>query len=692
MIKTAAILLKVLAGVLAFCLVAAVALVGLAHTDYVQQRALRKVTELLHEQLQTHIEIGHVQVSLFGQKLSIRDIAIDDLQGRRMLQMEELGVDVKLRRLLSHELDITEAHVTGLTAHIYKFKDDSVANYQFVIDAFKSKKKAPNDSLQSDESKKNKLSLDVELLKLRDIKVSYNDTIEAELGYLLYQENWLGKRMCEVRELKTAFVQHTKKGQVDSRVRIGNMNISEEDGRLSLDIGDLCFATDNHLPRKNAGKPKRGAFDAGHFDIVAQLHATVDHLAKDTLQAVVTDGQVSDRGSGLNVRKLRFTVSANKQTARLSDVTVGLQNTTLSIPSATIVLPNKKEGRRLSYSTSLLTGRVVLKDIAKPFSRALSNFTEPLLLQATMSGNDESMRFSQVAVSTTDKKLQIKAKGFIRGLKNSRQLYVHFDVPRMTASDRVEERIINQFVVRKFMMKQLAALGRIEYTGHFDVLWKQERFAGHLSTAAGPLDFHFELDEQDKYVSGTAQSDALQLGQVMDMPDIGKIAAKADFRFDISKPRTAKMRRNKGGKLPIGSVNAEVSEANYKKVKVRNIFADIVSDGAIAEGNINIKGKRVDLLCSFSFTSTDEMRKTKIKPGVKFHKLSDEDRLAKEERKLQKQLEKEAKKAEKDMRAQEKANQKAAKKAEKEARKAEKRRRDSLKRCFRTQPIDLYQE
>jgi len=674
--RTVVVILKVLAGVLAFCLVAAVALVGLAHTDYVQQRTLQKVTELLREQLRTHIEIGHVQVSIFGQKLSIRDLAIDDLQGRRMLQMEELGVDVRLRRLLSHEVYITEAHVTGLTGHIYKLKDDSVANYQFVIDAFKSKKKVPSDSLQSAQPKKNKLSLDIGLLKLKDIKASYNDTIEAELGYLLYKENWLGKKTCEVRELKTGFVQRTKKGPVDSRVRIGNMDIREEDGCVSLDIGNVCFVTDNHLPRKNAGKPKRGAFDAGHLDLVAKLHATIDHIAKDTLQAVITDGQVSDRGSGLDVRKLCFTLSANKQTAHLSDMTVGLQNTILSIPSAAIVLPSKKEGRRLSYSTSLLTGRVVLKDIAKPFSRALSNFTEPLLLQTTMSGNDESMRFNQVSVSTTDKKLRIKANGFIRGLKNSRQLHVHFDVPHMTASDHVEERIINQFVVRKFMMKQLAALGRIEYTGHFDVLWKLERFAGHLTTAAGPLDFHFELDEKDKYVSGTAQSDALQLGQVMDMPDIGKIVAKADFRFDISKPRTAKMRRQKGGKLPIGHVHAEVPEANYKKVKVRNIFADIVSDGAIAEGNVNIKGKRVDVLCSFSFTNTDEMRKTKIKPGVKFHKLSDEVKAAKEEVKAAKKALREVERAAK---AEEKAARKAAKAAEKAARKAAKRRQDSLK-------------
>lgn len=151
----------------------------------------------------------------------------------------------------------------------------------------------------------------------------------------------------------------------------------------------------------------------------------------------------------------------------------------------------------------------------------------------------------------------------------------------------------------------------------------------------------------------------------MDMPDIGMIACKADFHFDISKPRTAKMRQQKGGKLPIGKVDAEVYEAAYKKVKVRNIVANIKSDGAVAEGNLTMKGSRVDVLCGFSFTNTNEMRKTKIKPGIRFHKLSEEKKAEKEERKA-------AKRAEKEERKQQKAEEKAAKKAEKATKKAAK--------------------
>ena len=49
---------------------------------------------------------------------------------------------------------------------------------------------------------------------------------------------------------------------------------------------------------------------------------------------------------------------------------------------------------------------------------------------------------------------------------------------------------------------------------------------------------------------------------------------------------------------------------------VPNWQIDIQTGGAYDLG----EGKFVDLLCKFSFTNTNEMKKTKIVPGIKFHK------------------------------------------------------------------------
>ena len=55
-------------------------------------------------------------------------------------------------------------------------------------------------------------------------------------------------------------------------------------------------------------------------------------------------------------------------------------------------------------------------------------------------------------------------------------------------------------------------------------------------------------------------------------------------------------------------------------------------------GDIYQRGKHRDLYISFSFTNTDEMQKMKItKPGIKFHKVTDEYKAQEAQRRAQKQ-------------------------------------------------------
>ena len=673
--KALVITLKILGGTVLTLIVLSLALVGLFHTDWVQERASRQVTTLLKDYLNTHIEIGYVGVSLFGQDLKIHNLMIEDRQHRKMLEMEELGVELDLWRLLHHELHITEAKVRGLEAKIHKpaSDSDSVANFQFIVEAFKSKKpKADRQAQPADSAKKAKLTLDVAKLNLERISVSYNDTTHAHLGSFRFRKNSRGEQTAVITELTTAFVQRTKKGPVDSRLRIGRLEAKADGKQQSfsgslISIDSLCFFTDNHKPRLNTGKPKRGAFDAGHLDVVAQLQLRLDSIGKDTLMATLTDMQVLDRGSGLNITSITLKAAANKEKLHVNDVCIKMPNTQLTFDHGEMTLPSKKLGRKLAFQTTTINGNTLLKDISKPFSKVLYKFHIPLYFQTEMNGNDDLLNFRNVRVYTKGHKLDIFASGHITGLKNKYDLNVHFDVQKMTTTGKEAIRIINEFPVKKFMMKQVDALGRISYRGYF----------GTLNTSVGALRFQFALDELNKYVTGTASTDSLELGKAMDMPGLGKIASTAKFRFDISKPRTLKMRKRLGGKLPIGDIQAEVKEGSYKKVKVRNVFGEIKSNGAIAEGKVTVKGKRVDLSCAFSFTNTNEMKKTKIKPGISFHGLSAEDKAKKEAdkaaKKAQKDADKAAKKAQKDAEKAQRDAEKAAKKAQKEEEKARKR-------------------
>ena len=236
------------------------------------------------------------------------------------------------------------------------------------------------------------------------------------------------------------------------------------------------------------------------------------------------------------------------------------------------------------------------------------------------------------------------------------------------------------------MMNQLNNLGDINYTGSFDVLYKKEIFRGLLKTAAGNLNFEFALDELNKYVNGNVSSKKIELGKVMNIKEMGPMDASADFTVDISKPRTAKMRKAKGGKLPIGFFNAKVNDVSYLGIHIRNLTATLNSDGAVATGDVYQSGRIRDLYFSFSFTDTDQMQKMKItKSGLKFHKETEEYKAQRAERKEQKKLDKQAKKEQK---KQEKEAKKAQKEQEKQAKKAQKEKEKQQKELEKQQKGD----
>ncbi len=672
--KKVILLLKIVGVLVATLTILVLAIIGFIHTDWVQQRALKQINVLLQETLHTEVEIGYARVSLFGDNILIRDAIIEDRQDRKMFEMKELSIDIDILNLIKHEIYVTNAKISGLNALLYKHAtdSDSLSNYQFVIDAFKSHKKNKKDvkvSQEKSDKKKAQLTFDLENASLQDIHVKYNDSIDADLKGLTIKRNGPSKRIAIIKDLNTMFIQKTKKGPVDNYIRISHLEAVEQKGKKSITIDSLYFITDNHLPRKNAHKPKRGFFDAGHFDVAAKMVFQIDSISKNNLQARLTEAHINDRGSGLNITNLTCAISATKEEISLKKISINMPNTQLNFDSAAIQLPSKKAGRIFAFHTSTIQGKTLLKDIARPFAPVLKNFSIPVHFNTEMNGHAEGLYFNNIRVYTDNNKLNVHAKGYVTGLKNKYQLKVHFDVDRMTTSGAEAIRIINQFTVRKFMLKQLKALGGIYYKGYFEVLYKREQFFGTLGTTAGSLYAQVILDEKNKYVNGVVSTDSIALGKVMDMPHLGKVACKAGFRFDFSKPRTAQMRRRLGGKLPIGTINAEVKEAKYGIITARNTTATIESNGAIAEGKVTVKGKNIDLLCSFSFTNTDEMKKTKIKPGIRFHKSSDKDKKEKAARKAAKKAEKEAKKAAKKA---EKEAKKAAKKAEKAAREAEK--------------------
>ena len=127
----------VLVGLIVLLLVAGFFVVN--STSF-QQKLLQRTTSLLEDKLQTNIQIDSVSIDLWTLDAELYRLCVEDRQQRKMLQMDYLKADVDIWPLLNRKLRISEAKVKGLHAELHHMPHDSIdsiANYQFVIDAFK---------------------------------------------------------------------------------------------------------------------------------------------------------------------------------------------------------------------------------------------------------------------------------------------------------------------------------------------------------------------------------------------------------------------------------------------------------------------------------------------------------------------------------------------------------------------------
>lgn len=581
---------KILAWSIALVVALVLTAVLLLNTRAVQQHICRRATAMLSERLQARVGIDSIDVSLAHQNLRLFGLHIDDQQQRPLLTIAEAGVSMDLWALLKNRVVVHGLDMRGAHAQLLKPGKDEPANFQFLIDAFKPGKPqtdAEKDSLK----KKEKLAFDVRRLTMSDILVRYNN----------------------------------------ATLQLASLSASGSNRHYQAKA-QLHIKTDNHRPRKNTGKPHRGYFDVGHFDVSTQLQLRLDLSRPDTVCADVVQLNATDSVMGIDIDTVRAYIKYVDHRLLLSNIRIRQKRTVLDIDSATMVLPRKKgrggnadEKQQFGFQTGTIVGTAYLQDISRAFAPVLSRFSMPLQLTCTMSGNDSTMAFRNVRVNTRDKRLTIAAKGDMVGLKRKETFNLTFRVGSMKARNGIAEEIIRQFPVKKMMMKQLRNLGDISYKGHFRVVRKKQRFWGRLNTAAGALDFDFWLDGRKKYVEGTASADSLLFGQVMDLPHFGPLKAWARFKIDISKPRTRAMRQKLGGKLPIGQIEATVVDCKYRGVRLRNLSTTVASNGAVATGKLFHQGKRHELFFSYSFTNTDEMRKMKItKPGFRFRKKKDD--------------------------------------------------------------------
>lgn len=690
---------------------------------------------LLQEKLQTRVVVADLDLRLFDGKVSVYGFEVDDREKVCMLKVDTLEVNTDVLALLRKELVLEEMNLHGAEMVAYKNSKDSAANYQFVLDAFATKDKKKDKDAASSRKKKNDIQLRLKRLSLNNVSLVWDvksepmkggDTLDVNhlkasvrslmmkgmiggsrvTDFTVSNANMveekshvsftLGNGQCRTmadrhltaRLEKIAFAYQDKRVGVDCLSLWHNkLSIHPE---LSVRIDSLRYFCDNGKPRKNAGRPNRGAFDKGHMDAVLNIDAVLTSFSKDSIEGRIRKLWAKDKASGLLVTDLHtdFLVSSSTSNGSSSagegngkDRVIDFKNLQLRMPlshlninNARVRLEKRPAGMKPKTQVVIeplhVSGCVGLQDIAEPFAPVLSNFTTPLNLDVDAHGDLDRIQFNNIRITSKGQHLRLTADGDLCDVTKKKYLSLHFNNIHLSTHGGMKEKIIGHFrhKVNMKMERQMRAIGDVDFAGRLTIIYKKELIAGTLFTKFGNVDVDFEVNGFTRYLTGTMHGRRVDIGKVMNVERLGPVSAAANYSFNIaSKKKLSELGKNPG-KLPIGTLQANIEEVSYKKLSFRNIAVHIKSNGTIADGEVRTSLRLFDIQALFQYKQTAHEQSYKIKPRIVKHLPS----LAQQ--------------AEKKRKEEEKAEAKAARRAEKEAKRQE---RNSLFSKIREHIADI---
>lgn len=403
---------------------------------------------------------------------------------------------------------------------------------------------------------------------------------------------------------------HNKDGK-KLQLRFDIDEVALHDINLQWDVRD-------QLP-KNYHKPHHGAFDANHLNATLTMNAALHHVEKDSMHAKILQMSAFDKVSGLDIRSLTAQCAFSKKCLTISDLQINLPHTTITPETISMAFAkeDKGDGKKrtlVTFKPFNLKAKVLLKDISKPFAPALDRFTTPLNLNVRVGGSSSRITFSDILVTTPDERLRLTAHGDLCNLdKDKTKLALHFKNIDLKAKKGIKEEIVKHFAhqIKMKMQQQMKEIGNIHFKGYLNILYRREVIGGRLMTKFGDVTTDFVLNSNTKLMTGNLMATDFELGKLMNVSPLRPVSLTASFVFDIS---SKKHRANKHGRLPIGHLTAEVLKAKYGIIGVKDVHAEVTSDGAVADGLIHVPMKLLTVTVPFTYTQTDTEQNLQVHP------------------------------------------------------------------------------
>lgn len=578
---------KILLISLSVILLLIVTLWLLLQTNPVQNWLIGKVTARLSKDLETKIEIKHVDFSLFN-KMHLQGVLVEDRKKDTILNAGEVTVNVNDWFFVKDNIDLK--YIGLKNAYIQLQRTDSVWRHQFLIDYFSS-------PASTTPKKKKAIALSLQDIDLTNILVKQKDgwygrdmifalkafrtkpqkvdlakknivlgTIDIDRPYVAlstYKGNKPPK-IITTKSIDTSNVRWNPEGWV---VTVEKLNI--KNGTFKNDNGTLA-ATPN-------------AFDGAHIafnEINGGLQNV--HWLQDTMRATV-DLTTKER-SGLIVKKLsaHAKVTPKEMTFDQLDLQTNdsrLQNYfSMKYSSfndmSSFVEKVKLEGK--------FTGARVNSDDIAFFAPTLKTWKKKFLLHGYVSGPIAALVGKNLEINANN--ISFAGNASLTGLPNINETYINVEANSLKTSYKDAIDIIP--ALKKVDNPDLSKLQYVNFQGSFKGLINDFTTKGNIQTALGNLvadvKMKFAKGKNTVY-DGKVTTSAFNLGVFLNNKDLGIISTETNLKgsgFDL-----------KGN---VG-IRSKVNFIDFQKYRYQNIDLNGSLSKSLFDGIIRINDPNVQL-------------------------------------------------------------------------------------------------
>ncbi|MDN3587217.1 translocation/assembly module TamB domain-containing protein [Pedobacter aquatilis] len=166
--------LKIILWIIASVIILVVAIALSLNIPAVQNFVKDKAINYLKGKTKTEVRLESIKIAL-PKDVVLNKFYIEDLNKDTLLYAERLAVDISLFKLLKNTVEVNNIELKNIRANVKRITPDTTFNFSFLVDAFMSDQKKPEEKVDKDTTSALKFSVDK--VSFEDIGLTYRDDV-----------------------------------------------------------------------------------------------------------------------------------------------------------------------------------------------------------------------------------------------------------------------------------------------------------------------------------------------------------------------------------------------------------------------------------------------------------------------------------------------------------------------------------